>query len=69
WAEALAEYKDSHLLQKERAYWEQVAAQMAAGELWMDEQTGECGYDSCTIHLNEKETEQLIHQAGRAYHT
>ncbi|MCY9599854.1 condensation domain-containing protein, partial [Paenibacillus chitinolyticus] len=33
WAEALAEYKDSHLLQKERPYWEQVAAQMAAGEL------------------------------------
>ncbi|WP_268635564.1 non-ribosomal peptide synthetase [Paenibacillus apiarius] len=69
WAEALAEYKGSHLLQKERAYWERVAAQMAAGELRMDEQTGESGYDSCTIHLNEKETEQLIHQAGRAYHT
>ncbi|MCY9708647.1 condensation domain-containing protein, partial [Paenibacillus alvei] len=34
-----------------------------------DEQTGESGYDSCTIHLNEKETEQLLHQAGRAYHT
>ncbi|MCY9758890.1 condensation domain-containing protein, partial [Paenibacillus alvei] len=31
--------------------------------------TGESGYDSCTIHLNEKETEQLLHQAGRAYHT
>ncbi|MEC0249450.1 condensation domain-containing protein, partial [Paenibacillus chitinolyticus] len=69
WAEALAEYKDSHLLQKERAYWEQVAAQMAAGELRMDEQTGESGYGSCTIHLNKEETAQLIHQASRAYNT
>ncbi|WP_241752162.1 condensation domain-containing protein, partial [Paenibacillus alvei] len=69
WAEALAEYKDSHLLQKERAYWEQVAAQMSAGELWMDEQTGESGYGSCTIHLNKEETAQLIHQASRAYNT
>ncbi|MGN7765841.1 condensation domain-containing protein, partial [Paenibacillus sp. 22594] len=69
WAEALAEYKDSPLLQKERAYWEQVATRMAAGELGMDEQTGESGYGSCTIQLNEKETEQLIHQSGRAYST
>ncbi|MGN7765838.1 condensation domain-containing protein, partial [Paenibacillus sp. 22594] len=63
------EYKDSPLLQKERAYWEQVATQMAAGELGMDEQTGESGYGSYTIQLNEKETEQLIHQSGRAYST
>ncbi|MEC0193642.1 non-ribosomal peptide synthetase, partial [Paenibacillus apiarius] len=69
WAEALAEYKCSHLLQKERAYWERVATQMESGELSMDEQTGESGYGNYTVHLNEEETTQLIHQAGRAYNT
>ncbi|WP_268640979.1 condensation domain-containing protein, partial [Paenibacillus chitinolyticus] len=69
WAEALAEYKDSHLLLKERPYWEQVAAQMAAGELRMDEQTGESGYDSYTIHLSVEETESLLQRAGKAFRT
>ncbi|MGN7765830.1 amino acid adenylation domain-containing protein, partial [Paenibacillus sp. 22594] len=69
WAGALAEYKDSPLLQKERAYWEQVATQMAAGELGMDEQTGESGYGDCAVHLSVEETEGLLQRAGKAFRT
>nr|WP_231574946.1 non-ribosomal peptide synthase/polyketide synthase [Paenibacillus sp. FSL R7-0273] len=70
WSEALARYADSKEQLGEIAYWKQIE-QTPAGVLPEEERPGESDRSggAVTIELSQEETDQLLNQAGRAYHT
>ncbi|HEU4963916.1 MAG TPA: non-ribosomal peptide synthase/polyketide synthase [Bacilli bacterium] len=69
WAEALAEYKNSRQLRKEKGYWDTVMAEMQEGRLAVQETTDETGYADVFLTFTEEETEQLVQKAGKAFNT
>ncbi|OMF83966.1 condensation domain-containing protein, partial [Paenibacillus sp. FSL R7-0273] len=70
WSEALSRYADSKEQLGEIAYWKQIE-QTPAGVLPEEERPGESDRSggAVTIELSQEETDQLLNQAGRAYHT
>ncbi len=69
WGEALEEYRNSKQLKKEQKYWEEVLLRMQAGKVKLRNDGTGTGYDSVQINFSIEETEELVHEAGKAFNT
>ncbi|MDT0125669.1 non-ribosomal peptide synthase/polyketide synthase [Paenibacillus sp. RRE4] len=71
WAKQLADYANSPAIESERAYWQQVE-QLTYESLPKDFEQGRSKLKDSglvTVRWSAEETEQLLKQAHRAYHT
>ncbi|WP_170958295.1 non-ribosomal peptide synthetase [Bacillus pseudomycoides] len=71
WAEKLVEYADSSVLDQERIYWDKIE-QSQPDNVPVDYEQNKVlnNYNEVfTIDLDKNETENLLKQANRAYHT
>ncbi|KPV61276.1 bacitracin synthetase, partial [Paenibacillus sp. A3] len=71
WAERLSLYAESAAMERERAYWQEIAA-VDAVTLPKDQAQDSSllrDVESVTVQWSEQETEQLLKQAHRAYNT
>ncbi|HEX3077503.1 MAG TPA: amino acid adenylation domain-containing protein, partial [Lachnospiraceae bacterium] len=75
WSECLIQYQDSYLLRRELPYWSNLESLVGECRLPQKE-TGDNrvdalgdGYGIIDMAMSKKQTDHLLHQAGKAYNT
>lgn len=71
WSEALKEFGKSELLQNEIGYWSKVNEEVNQYHLNLlpENDKSQPGYGTVVFELDEAVTQDLLYQAGKAYHT
>ncbi|MGF9989485.1 amino acid adenylation domain-containing protein [Bacillus mycoides] len=69
WSQYLREYGKSEQLAKEIPYWKEINSKIAAGKFRKKPQTKEFTLKTLVIELDEKYTNEILYEAGRAYNT
>jgi len=68
WAALLQEYRSSGKLDAERSYWQRIASQLSENTLQLQRRP-EKTVAHAQVSFTQEETEKLLLDAGRAYHT
>lgn len=68
WAEFLQEYATSRQLMQELTYWKEIESTISKGNVELTGKSDQ-SYTTFEFKLDDRQTEELIYQAGRAYGT
>ncbi|MGG1793641.1 amino acid adenylation domain-containing protein [Bacillus mycoides] len=69
WSQYLREYGKSEQLAKEIPYWKELNSKIAAGKFRKRPQTKEFTLKTMVIELDEKYTNEMLYESGKAYKT